>query len=145
MSSSETSFNWSKKSTSEKPHDELSSSKEAQLADDPNVEINLDTDGNGIDININGTTLNATKNSCNITIGNFSITLKDKKKKDISTIADLLNVNVREVILPISYSAVISSLTKKPLQIVGGDDPSITANLSLSKPMVNNMATVFYL
>ena len=83
-----------------------------------NVALNFCPDGSEINISINGTTLNATKTSLNVTIGNFTININSLMKVDIP--------------MP-SIVAVISVTQRTPLHVVLGDSPDVKATLPLSK------------
>ena len=97
----------------------------------PNIDINLHPDGNQVDIDINGTVLNVTKRSFDITIGKFSISLSSQ-----STINPLVT-STHLLPSPILAVAVLSVSTGNPLHIVTGDSgASVIANLSLSKLMI---------
>ena len=87
-------------------------------ADDDNVALNLCPDGSEINISINGTTLNATKTSLNVTIGSFTININSLIKEDAP--------------LP-SFMAVFSVTQGTPLHVVLGDSPDVRATLSFSK------------
>ena len=85
---------------------------------DDNVALNLCPDGSEINISINGTTLDATKTSLNVTIGNFTININSLIKEDVP--------------LP-SLMAVFSVIQGTPLHVVLGDSPDVKATLAFSK------------
>ena len=88
------------------------------------VSLDLSPDGGKLSIIINGTTLDATKNSCDINIGNFSIKLNNHLNRTPYPLS---------VIQP-STVAVVSVSLGNPLHIIStGDSPYVTAALSLSK------------
>jgi len=92
------------------------------------ISLDLSPNGSQLNITINGTTLNATKNLCDITIGNFSIKLNNYSNRTpypLSTIEP-------------STVAVISRSLGTPLHIISiGNSPHVTAALSLSKSTIN--------
>ena len=92
------------------------------------VSLDLSPDGGKLGITINGTTLNVTKNSCDITIGNFSIKLNSHLNRTPYPLS---------VIQPSTVATVSLSLGN-PLHIIStGDSPYVTAALSLSKLTIN--------
>ena len=109
--------------------------KKPRVEDEPtkaNIDINLHPDGNQVGIDINGTIVNATKRSFDITIGKFSISLGNRSTGGNIASIDLLPS-------PVLAVAVLSICTGKPLHIVTEDFSTIvTANLSLSKLIVNH-------
>ena len=101
--------------------------KDSKLQNDK-VSLDLSPDGGQLSITINGTTLNVTKNSCDITIGNFSIKLNSHLNRTPYPLS---------VIQPSTVAAVSLSLGN-PLHIIStGDSPYVTAALSLSKLTIN--------
>ena len=100
------------------PTELLKNNRPTEEAGDDNVALNLCPDGSEINISINGTTLNATKTSLNITIGNFTININSLIKQDAP--------------LP-SLMAVFSITQGTPLHVVLGDSPDVRATLPFSK------------
>ena len=105
--------------------------EEGEEEDKTNIDVDLRSDGNQVDININGTIVKATKRSIDITIGRFSISISNRCTGDNRT-TDLLPP-------PVLVIAVLSVSTGKPLHVVTEDScTSVTANLSLSKLIIIN-------
>ena len=105
--------------------------EEGEEEDKTNIDVDLRSDGNQVDININGTIVKATKRSIDITIGRFSISISNRCTGDNRT-TDLLPP-------PVLVVAVLSVSTGKPLHVVTEDScTSVTANLSLSKLIIIN-------
>ena len=102
----------------------------------PKADVCLAPDGGQVEIDINGTTLNATKNSISINIGNFSITIKNR---DNTTTSNRETSTTLEEPLPILATAILSAFTNRPLHIVTGEMHSISANVSLSKSITNSI------
>ena len=100
------------------PTELLEENRPSEATGDDNVALNFCPDGSEINISINGTTLNATKTSLNVTIGNFTINVNSLMKEDIP--------------LP-SIVAVISVTQGTPLHVVLGDSPDVKATLPISK------------
>jgi len=94
-----------------------------------NMSLELSPDGSQLKITINGTTLMVTKNSGDITIGNFSTKLNNSCNKTPYPLS---------VIKP-SMVAVISRSLGTPLHIIstGDSPPQVTVTLSLSKLTIN--------
>lgn len=116
----------------DKSRGELIEEGEEEEPTKPNVDINLQPDGNQMGININGTIVNATRRSIDITIGRFSITISNRFGGGITTSTDLLPSSVMAV-------AILSVCTGKPLHVVTEDSStSVTANLSLGKLIAIN-------
>ncbi|XP_065910825.1 uncharacterized protein [Dysidea avara] len=104
--------------------------KDSKLQNDK-VSLDLSPDGGQLSITINGTTLNVTKNSCDITIGNFSIKLNSHLNRTPYPLS---------VIQPSTVAAVSLSLGN-PLHIIStGDSPYVTAALSLIEGVLNEDA-----
>ena len=88
------------------------------------VSLDLSPDGGKLSITINETRLNVTKNSCDITIGNFSIKLNSHLNRTPYPLS----------VIQSSTVAAVSLLLDNPLHIIStGDYPYVTAALSLSK------------
>ena len=100
------------------PTELLEENRPSEESGDDNVALNLCPDGSEINISINGTTLNATKTSLNVTIGNFTININSLIKEDAP--------------MP-SIVAVISVTQRTPLHVVLGDSPDVKATLPFSK------------
>lgn len=100
----------------------------------PNVDIDLDPDGSQVHIDVNGTVLNVTKTSFNVTIGNFAVTLKPNNSIDIDTSTNRVAKNPLVIVILSSYNG-------KPLHVLT-DDNQVTAKLSLSKQIVNNETAI---
>ena len=100
------------------PTELLKRNMPTEEAGDDNVALNLCPDGSEINISINGTTLNATKTSLNITIGNFTINI---------------NSLIKEHAPMPSLMAVFSITQGTPLHVVLGDSPDVRATLPFSK------------
>jgi len=83
------------------------------------VVLNLCPERNELNISIDGANLNATKTSFNATIGNFSIAINFLDDECFP--------------LPQSRAAIINIPLGKPLFVVLGDSPSVTATISQSK------------
>ncbi|XP_065910794.1 uncharacterized protein [Dysidea avara] len=95
------------------------------------VSLDLSPNGGQLSITINGTTLDATKNSCDINIGNFSIKLNSHLNRTPYPLS---------VIQP-STVAVVSVSLGNPLHIIStGDSPYVTAALSLIEGVLNEDA-----
>ena len=95
--------------------------KEDKFSDKADVALKLCPDGSQLSININGTTLNATKTSFSATIGNFSISVNGC---DLSTLHPPQD-------LPLPPTLVVSISEGNPLHVISGDadPPYVTANI----------------
>lgn len=108
-----------------------------------NVALNLCPDGSKINIKINGTTVNATKTSVNVTIGTFIISIGNhnaytpiKEDRPISPSP------------PVVISVTLASFIKRnPLHVLLGDSLVVKATLSLSKStctLIQSVIIVFF-
>ena len=97
---------------------------------DDNIALNLCPDGNEINISINGTTLNATKTSLNVTIGNFIININCLNPRAVIMEDESLPPTPTQS----SLVALGSFIQQNPLHVLLGESPhDVTATLSLSK------------
>jgi len=128
------SFNLNKPTKmSNKTSSQLELPKKSSKPQNDKVSLDLCPDGSQLSISINGTTLNVTKNSCDITIGNFSIKLNNQCCNRTSYPLSAIQP---------STVAVVSLSLGTPLHIIStGDSPQITAALSLSKLTINIIIT----
>ena len=87
-------------------------------SDKADVVLNLCPGRSELNVSINGTTLDVNKSSLNATIGNFCVSINfiDRKRS-----------------LKPSNVAIVSASLRKPLIIVLGDFPYVTAAVSFSK------------
>ena len=100
----------------------------------PDVGINLCPDGNQVDLDIEGTTLNVTKTSFNMTIGRFSISLnnKDNKNTNDSSLNEITRTEIRTTTQTAIF--VVSEAKQNPLFVVMEEfSTCVTAKLPLSK------------
>ena len=103
--------------------------KSSKKLDDTNVALNLCPDGSEINISINGTTLNATKTSLNVTIGNFIISINCHDPHTLIMQDEPIPPTPSQT----SSVALGSFIQQNPLHVLLGESPHVTATLSLSK------------
>ena len=111
------------------PTELLKKNKSTEKSGHNNVALNLCPDGSEINITINGTTLNATKTSLNVAIGNFTININHHDPHSLIIEDEPLPPTPPQP----SLVALGSYIQQNPLHVLLGECPHITATLSLSK------------